>query len=360
MAASPLSTLHQSLCVRLLSGIVAVKNLFRFLLLLLASFVALKADRSNTGWFVDFDLTPGNVTERVYFVEVVETTVNLFLVDYVANRMEVASLTIAGDRASGITSAGRGVVIQTVGFQQSVKLTLAGVERTVPFLSPTDTGNQKTYTGTMFPLGGIEAPVARLSLVDQRVIMFWISESGFIGGGFGSLQNGQISFSLVNDIFLELPFVPQNGAATGRATYAGTTNRAFDYLLVQRAAPSLVNIATLGKIGGGTNLIAGTVIDGPKRLLIRAVGPTLANFGVATAHPNPRLKLFKGQAVLASNDDWSGAEVSDAAVHVGAFALASGTKDAAILITLEQGAYTVIVEGDGELGEALVEVYEVK
>ena len=321
----------------------------------------LKAAESPAGWYVGFDLNSGNVAERVYFVEVTGPLVNLILVDYIADRMELASLTLSGGTASGVTLQGRGITVDSIDPQKSLRLTLAGSIKTIPFVPPPVTGAQTTYTGTVFIPGGDESPVTRFTFVDERAIMFWITESGFINGGYGALENGQVKLSLVNDLFVEFPFIEQNGAAVGRATFQNSTTRAFDFLLVKRAAPSFANISTRGWIGAGQNMIAGTVIsDGPKRLLIRAVGPTLGAFGVPTAHPNPRIKLFQGTTLLDSNDDWSGSEISETAAYVGAFALEVGSKDASLLITLDQGAYTVIVEGDGAPGEAIVEVYEVK
>ena len=69
-------------------------------------------------------------------------------------------------------------------------------------------------------------------------------------------------------------------------------------------------------------------------------------------------------AVVRENDNWSVgndvALVSEAAVRTGALALAAGSKDAAILISLPPGSYSAEVTGAGlSSGVALVEVYEV-
>lgn len=77
------------------------------------------------------------------------------------------------------------------------------------------------------------------------------------------------------------------------------------------------------------------------------------------------LKLYKGDAVIRQNDNWSAdaveaALITAAGTATGAFALTPGAKDAAMLITLEPGAYTAQVSGVGAAaGAALVEVYEV-
>ena len=129
-----------------------------------------------------------------------------------------------------------------------------------------------------------------------------------------------------------------------------------------------VNLSTRGHVGtGDAIMIAGLVIDGPepKRVLIRAVGPGLVAQGVPDAVTDPKLTLVDANhATVASNDNWgSSAEASEiraAAVQVGAFALAQDSRDAAILVTLEPGLYTALVDGvNGAEGVALVEAYEV-
>ncbi len=113
--------------------------------------------------------------------------------------------------------------------------------------------------------------------------------------------------------------------------------------------------------GSGGTLITGFVVGGTgsKRVLIRAVGPTLADFGVANAIVNPRLQLFDSAGrVLIENDDWSGAETAAAFSQTGAFTLEPGTKDAALLTSLTPGAYTVHITAGNEAGVTLAEIYD--
>lgn len=137
-------------------------------------------------------------------------------------------------------------------------------------------------------------------------------------------------------------------------------------------ARRLANVSARGVVAPTSPLLAGFVIAGnaPQRVLLRGVGPTLgaAPFSVAGALPNPDLTLFRGAAVVKTNDDWfrdaDAALVRDAAVRVGAFALGATSADAAMLIQLEPGAYTVQVGVPagtpvaGQTGLALVEIYE--
>lgn len=128
------------------------------------------------------------------------------------------------------------------------------------------------------------------------------------------------------------------------------------------ATPRLINVSVLKPLGDG--LTMGFVIDGngPKKVLIRAVGPTIgaAPFNVPGAVADPQLSLFSGQTVINSNDNWGGtAELSAAFSAVGAFQLPAASKDAALVATLQPGSYTVQVKGvNNTTGVAIVEVYE--
>lgn len=126
----------------------------------------------------------------------------------------------------------------------------------------------------------------------------------------------------------------------------------------------LRNLSTRGQVGTGSNLlIAGFVVAGstPKQVLVRAVGPSLASFGVAGALIDPQLELYQGATRVASNDNWSGdAAIQTAAAQVGAFALTPASFDSALLMRLEPGSYTAQVSGvAGRTGIALIELYDV-
>jgi aryl-phospho-beta-D-glucosidase BglC (GH1 family) len=126
----------------------------------------------------------------------------------------------------------------------------------------------------------------------------------------------------------------------------------------------LVNISGRGSVDATSNLIAGFVVggDGSMNVLVRAVGPTLTDYGVTGVLSNPKVTIYNSKGVeLASNDDWGGSStLSSTFTKVGAFNLPTSSKDAAILLTLAPGAYTAVVSGvNGTTGVALVEVYAV-
>ena len=128
-------------------------------------------------------------------------------------------------------------------------------------------------------------------------------------------------------------------------------------------AVRLINVSARNFVGTGDNImIAGFVVGGTvgRTLLIRAIGPTLGVFGVPGVLADPKLEILNSSAVkLVENDNWS-ATLRATATSVGAFDLVTGSKDAALLVTLPPGAYSAQVSGIANgTGEALIEVYEV-
>jgi hypothetical protein len=126
--------------------------------------------------------------------------------------------------------------------------------------------------------------------------------------------------------------------------------------------------STLRNISVRTNAAAGQVVtpgfvirgSGSKNILIRAVGPGLEPYIGSGFMPDPKVTVFdQNQNIVATNDDWENSLVP-AFNGVGAFALTSGSKDAAVFLSLPaNGAYTAQVTGaDGQGGIVLLEVYD--
>jgi hypothetical protein len=135
----------------------------------------------------------------------------------------------------------------------------------------------------------------------------------------------------------------------------------------------VINISTRGNIGTAADiLIAGFVIDGnlSKTVLVRGIGPTLGSFGVTGTITDPFLRIERnlgaaGFEDVATNDNWednsNSAEIVSTSATLGAFALAGGSTDAAILLELPPGVYTAKLSGvGGTTGNGLVEVYRVQ
>jgi hypothetical protein len=125
--------------------------------------------------------------------------------------------------------------------------------------------------------------------------------------------------------------------------------------------PRLINVSVLKQLGTGVTV--GFVVggSGTKHVLVRAIGPTLGTaFGVSGAVSDPQLKIYAGQTEIGNNDNWGGTPTLVAAFSTaGAFPLADASRDAAAVVSLQPGSYTVFVSGVGNTsGLALVEVYE--
>lgn len=128
----------------------------------------------------------------------------------------------------------------------------------------------------------------------------------------------------------------------------------------------LVNLSARAYASSGSDaLIAGFTISGsgPETVLIRGIGPTLAQFGVPGPLANPAIALYDSQGdLLQSNAGWAGSPALAALFsQVGAFALPPASADAALEVTLQPGQYTAqLTPAAGSAGGiALVEIYEV-
>jgi hypothetical protein len=131
----------------------------------------------------------------------------------------------------------------------------------------------------------------------------------------------------------------------------------------------LGNISTRSFVQTGDNvMIGGFIIAGPrpKRVIVRAIGPELTQFGVPNVLANPTLELHNGAGVLiASNDNWQmtiigGIIMQDQVQQILNSGLApTDPRESAIIASLPAGNYTAIVRGtNNSTGVALVEVYD--
>ena len=131
------------------------------------------------------------------------------------------------------------------------------------------------------------------------------------------------------------------------------------------AVPSrLGNISTRGFVQTGANVLIGGFILGEgtasSNVAIRALGPTLGQFGLTNVLVDPTLELRDSNgALLTSNDNWQDDSISAAQLTARGLA-PSQPAEAAIFATLPPGAFTAIVAGkNGSVGLGLIEVYSV-
>ncbi|HVW20936.1 MAG TPA: delta-60 repeat domain-containing protein [Opitutaceae bacterium] len=137
------------------------------------------------------------------------------------------------------------------------------------------------------------------------------------------------------------------------------------------APQQIASVSSQAQVTAANSLVGGFVVaNGPRTVLIRAIGPGLAGSGSLAA---PVLNVFDSQGnLLASNAGWtapntvnpsypaaSASAISAAGSSAGASPLADGSSDAAIIATLPPGAYAVeVTTADGKSGQAKVEVYK--
>jgi hypothetical protein len=128
------------------------------------------------------------------------------------------------------------------------------------------------------------------------------------------------------------------------------------------ATPNLIEISTRMAVQTGDNvLFAGFIVSGnqPKKVIIRAIGPSLTHFGVQGALTDPTLELFSGSTSLGSNDNW--VDSPDKQAIIDSNVAPSDGRESAIVKSLPAGgaSYTAILRGvNNTAGIGVVEVYD--
>ena len=141
----------------------------------------------------------------------------------------------------------------------------------------------------------------------------------------------------------------------------GTTGNALIELYeLTTSGAKLANISTRGFVGTGDGVMIGGFIQGgdDARVVVRALGPSLAAAGVSGALANPRVALYDGNGALVGfNINWKDGQ----AAEITATGLQpSNDLEAALIVTLPAGSYTAVMEGfDGGTGVGLVEIYHI-
>jgi hypothetical protein len=167
------------------------------------------------------------------------------------------------------------------------------------------------------------------------------------------------SNSLESAILVSLPPGAYTAIVSGAG--GGTGVGMIEVFELDNPDAPLANISTRGQVlTGGDVMIGGFIIQGssPRTVLVRARGPSLTQHGITNPLANPVLQLVRSsdQATVAVNDNWGSATN---AADIQATGLApQDSLEAAMLITLQPGAYTAIVTGaGGGTGIGIVEVF---
>src|SRR6266404_5705742 len=170
--------------------------------------------------------------------------------------------------------------------------------------------------------------------------------------------------------FVQNAFIcPDQSSDIAATSPEGINLDVIGYDLLSVTTPYLANLSTRAFVQTGDNvMIGGFIVQGtqPKRVILRAIGPELNQYGVPNAMANPTLELHNGAgAPIASNDNWQttiigGIIGSDQVQDIRNSGHAPGdARECAIIADLPPGNYTAIVRGvNNTMGVALVEAYD--
>jgi hypothetical protein len=133
------------------------------------------------------------------------------------------------------------------------------------------------------------------------------------------------------------------------------------YDLSPLSSSKLVNMSTRGSVATGDNVLIGGFIIGDvasSTVIVRALGPSLAPFGVSHPLTDPVLEIYDSRgALIATNDNWQ--DNNNASLVQRNRLAPANASESALVLHLPAGAYTAIVRGaNGAIGNALVEVYQ--
>lgn len=204
------------------------------------------------------------------------------------------------------------------------------------------------------PVGGVATFTVAVT-GDAPVTYQWRKNQANIAGATGpsfSIADVQASDGATYDV------VASNAFSAGYSFPTPLT-------ITTAGAPSrITNLSVRGFDGSAANaLVIGIVVGGSGTMsaLVRAVGPTLSQFGVTGLLAAPQLSILaSSQAVVASDAAWGGTPALSAAfASTGAFPLPPASLDSAVLSSLAPGSYTAQVAGaNGGTGVVLLEVYD--
>jgi hypothetical protein len=134
----------------------------------------------------------------------------------------------------------------------------------------------------------------------------------------------------------------------------------------QAVDSALANISTRGFVQTGNEvMIGGFTLGGnsnPTRIAVRALGPSLSQFGISNVLADPTLELHNANGtIMVSNDDWQSDPTSAAQLTANGLALPNPKESGIFTSLAPPGQFTAIVAGkNGGIGIALVEIYNVK
>ena len=198
------------------------------------------------------------------------------------------------------------------------------------------------------------------------------------GEGFNYIwtKNGRAIAGTTGNV-LVIDYVVSSDAATYQCLFSTpTTLPQPSQALILGVGPTdrLLNISTRATLGAGADqtVVSGFTVGAAgagKKLIIRAIGPSLALFGVANPLRAPVVRIYDSSGKLYENGYVYPAvvggptyesDLAESMARTGAFPIPGGTRDAVMMLPFIPGSYTAqVTSGDGGSGAVLLEIYEV-
>ena len=355
--------------------------------LLVAFAVSASAQQSQRG-FYEADISGGG--KILFFVEN-NNGMAAYVFDRNVGNVSIGSATLAPDGSFTLTT-NRGETMTGTLANHEVTVTFRGAKVTATLGNIFGSGSQVAgrYKGNARGENGENMDFTFLVTPNGRAFLIGKRNNDFFGG-FGDVEvepddsdedkaekdederhdadkhrnqrkfKGKFTVRFgFGDITISGNFKLKHGVLKGDFSFEGIK---FKFRLDRESADNrLTNISTRAYVNNTPNgqIIAGFIVTGgPKLALIRAIGPTLAGQGVTDpVLANPMVTVYRGDQVIAQNDNWQ--TNSNVNQIIASTIAPQHPNEAAVLVQLEAGAYTAVVNGaDNGTGVALVEVYAI-
>lgn len=242
--------------------------------------------------------------------------------------------------------------------------TLQGGNTNAIYFSGNGGANWSNYSGTSLPNSSTRAVVYETGSKDGLYV-------GTVAGVYfrdSTMADWKAYNTNLPNVVVDSLEIDYNS----RKLRAGTYGRGLWQTSLATATPGLIaNVSTRLPVGTGDNaLIEGFIVQGAagstKKILVRAIGPSLRPFGITDALANPTLDIFdSSNTKIASNDDWKttqagGIITGDQAAEIQGSKLApSNDLESAIIASLAPGSYTAVVRGAGNsVGTGVVDAFD--
>ena len=249
----------------------------------------------------------------------------------------------------------------------------SGVSGSLSGLGETLSGARDKATGTVAAglynastLNTASGSVTAIVGAAGKAVVVIVTPSS-VDGASGTVNATTGSFAARSAAGAQITFTLTSASKTIAGKIAGTALTANFSGLADSVASTtrLIRFYAQGTAGTGTQVMTGSIGlagTGSKQVLLRAIGPTLSRYGVTGPLADPTLKLFDAKTGLlkASNNNWGGSSAMNTLfAKLGAFALPTSSKDAALSLPLSATAYTVQILGaKSTTGLAMLQIYD--